>query len=259
MPEVALSDEEGTHPLRVVAFVGCIVMVATAGLAGCGGGSTPSGQSSRATSVSPTSAPLAEWQKLGATEVPPPSLQRVSLGNIQVVNQTVGVVTDADARSWAQAYMREFGYLEWAVSRKQDAFLANSGLTSALPVFQSNLHDIAEARQTGTRVEYQQESIRRLVVRQVPQGLQPTFQRMQYEWKQYAIFVDALGPVGAIWTDSQGHRTVKNQIPAGRAAFELVGGEFRHDPLMGDVWVVGSDWDCTDPQTVRALAPACNP
>jgi hypothetical protein len=249
--------------MRWLTLIGFMIVLAV-DAAGCGASAARSSGhevGAPGPSPSPTSASLPGWQKLGATEVPPMSLQRVSLGSIAVVNQTGGAVSDGDARTWAQAYMREFGYLEWAVNRWQAAFLLGSGLSSAPAVFQSNLNDIAEARQAGERVGYQQEAIRRLVLRAVPQsqGLQAVFNGQHFTWKPYAMFVDALGPVGSIWTDAQGHRTVKNQIPAGGAAYELVGGELSHDPLMGDVWVVGSDWDCTDARTVRALAPLCNP
>jgi hypothetical protein len=204
--------------------------------------------------------PLSAWQKLGAAEAPPDSLRQVSLGSTQVVNEAGGAVSDAQARSWAQAFVREFAYLNWAVSRGQDTFLLQSGLSSApAAIFQPNLNDIAQARLAGVRVEYLPEKIRRLVVRAVPQGLQGTFQRLQFNWKPYAIFLDAVGPMGSAWVDAQGHRTVKSQTPTGSAAFELVGGEVGHDPLMGDVWVVGSDWDCTSTTTRRALAPLCNP
>jgi hypothetical protein len=210
--------------------------------------------------VRPTAAPLSQWQSLGATEVPPAALQRASLGPIQVVDQAGGAVSDADARAWATALMRTLGYIEWAVSRGQDGFLLHSGLSSVPTVLQPNLTDVAQARRAGTRAEYERETIRRLLVRTVPQGLQGVFQSLQYAWKPYAIFLDALGPVGTTWVDAQGHRTLHSQpVPPNAAAYELVGGELRHNSLLGDVWVMASDWDCTSSSTRQALAPVCNP
>jgi hypothetical protein len=60
---------------------------------------------------------LTDWQKLGATEVPPGSLRQVALGSTQVVNETNGAVSDADARAWAAAFLRTYGYVQWAVRR----------------------------------------------------------------------------------------------------------------------------------------------
>jgi hypothetical protein len=248
---------------RWLAITGCVVALAAAAATGCGGGSTATSSGRRSdhavASPKPTSAPLSAWQQLGATEVPPASLRQAGLGATQVVNQAAGAVSDADAQTWAQAVMRTFGYLNWAVSQGQDAFLVRSGLSSVPHVvLQPNLTDIAEARQAGVRVQYRSETIRRLLVRPVPESLQPLFGRYQYAWKPYAIFLDAVGPAATTWVDAQGNQTVKSQIPAGAAAYELVGGELQHNSLMGDIWVMDSDWSCTSAPTQQALAPVCN-
>jgi hypothetical protein len=230
--------------------------------AACGGAQavSPSVQRSPVATSAPSPAPLSEWQRLGATEVPPASLRQVPLRGVSVVDEAGSSVSDTDARAWAGAYLRSLGYLEWAVSRGQDLFLLRSGLSSAPEaVFQPNVNDIAQARRAGMHVEYQRETIRRLVVRAVPQGLQAAFQRQRFAWQPYAVFIDAVGPAANVWVDDQGHRTVKSQIAAGVAAYELVGGALKQDPLMGGVWVAGSDWDCTSPAARQALAPLCNP
>jgi len=234
-----------------------VVVLVTA----CGGQAavTPSARPT-ASAPAPVVASLADWQRLGATEVPPASLRQVSLGATQVVDQTAGAVSEADAKAWAQAFFRTFGYLLWAVGRGQDRFLLTSGLSSApLTVFQPNVNDIVGARNAGDRVEYTSQVFRRLVVRPVPRSLQPAIERAQYVWKPYAIYLDAVGPAASTWIDAHGSRTVKTQVPPGVPAYELVGGELKHDPLMGDVWVLASDFDCTAPSTIQVLAPLCNP
>jgi hypothetical protein len=207
-----------------------------------------------------TTASLAGWRKLGATEVPPASLRQVSLGAAQVVNQTQGAVSDADARAWADAFMRTFAYLRWAVARGQDQFLFHSGLSSApLKVFQPNVNDIAAARSAGDRVEYTLQVFRRLVVRAVAPSLQARIEGAGYVWKPYAIYLDAVGPVETDWIDAQGNRTVKFQAPPGAPLFELLGGDLIRDPLMGDVWDFSFDFDCTAASSQQVLAPLCNP
>src|SRR5262245_17975870 len=101
--------------------------------AACGGAQASSPPIQRSPVATPTSppAPLSEWQKLGATEVPPASLRQVSLQGVTVVDEAGSPVSDAEARAWAGAYLRSLGYLEWAVSRGQDLFLLRSGLSSA--------------------------------------------------------------------------------------------------------------------------------
>jgi hypothetical protein len=228
------------------------------------GGSTPGPASGRPSpnraSSQPVTAPLSAWQKLGATQVPPASIQQASRGAAAVVNQTGGAVSDADARAWVLAFVRTFAYLRWAVSTGQSEFLLRSGLSTApLAVFQPNVNDIARARAAGDHVEYTLQTFRRFVVRSMPQSLQPSIQRVEEVWKPYAIYLDAVGPVETDWIDPQGNRTVKSQVGPGIPLFELVGGELSHDPVMGDVWVFASDFDCTAASSRQTLAPLCNP
>jgi len=177
-----------------------------------------------------------------------------------VVNQTSGLITDGEARAWADAFLRTFAYLRWAVSTGQSQFLLRSGLSSApVAVFQPNTNDIAKAQAAGDRVEYTLQTFRRFVVRAVPAILQASIQRVEEVWKPYAIYLDAVGPVETDWIDAQGNRTVKSRIGPGQPVFELVGGEFSHDPVMGDVWVMASDFDCTAASSRQTLAPVCNP
>jgi hypothetical protein len=242
------------------------VALAIVTLAACGGsavtsrGWTSPPPKAAASAATGPAGSMADWQARGATEVPPRSVLQVSLQGIQVVNQTAGAVSDADARAWAQAFQRSTGLLYWAVARMQDAFLQRSGLSSApFAVFGPNLDDIILARRAGTRVEYTQQTVRRLVVRPVPQSLQPVFAKLRFVWKPYAIYLDALGPSATVWVDAQGNRTTKSEIAAGVPIEELLGGELSHDALFGDVWVRGSDWNCGDPSSRQGLAPACNP
>jgi len=240
--------------------------MAIVALAACGGsGRAPEGWSSppptsaAAASTGPAGS-LADWQARGATEVPPASVLQVSLHGVEVVNQTTGVVSDADARKWAVAFQRSTELLYWAVAHMQDAFLERSGLSSApFAVFGPNLDDIVLARRAGSRVEYTRETVRRLVVRRVQQSLEPVFVKLRFVWEPYAIYLDALGPAATVWIDAKGNRTTKSQIATGAPISELLGGELSHDPLFGDVWVRGSDWNCGDPSSRAGLAPACNP
>lgn len=243
-----------------------IVCTLAAGVAACSVSSAPQSESAAPTPSAVTDgatpappAPLAKWQERGATEVPPADLQQVSLNGVQVVNETGGEVKDEDARAWAGALLRSYNFALWAVNHGQDRFLLTSGLSSAAAVFRTSINDIGLARKAGSRVEYSREVFRRLVLRKVPATLQPAFDAQRFVLKPYAFFLDAVGPITTTWIDGKGARTVKSQLPAGAAAYELMGGELAHDPLMGDVWVLASDWNCTVDSSRRGLAPLCNP
>jgi hypothetical protein len=224
----------------------------------CGGTAQPSANHATP-AASAAVAPLAEWQKLGATEAPPASVLRVSLGKTQVVNQTNGAASDSDATAWATALLRSISYDFWAVNRQQSDFLGKSGLASApTTVFGPDFAVISQAQAAQARALYQGKTIRRLVLRPVPAGLKKVFQDQGFVWTQYAIFIDAVGPASIAWTDSQGKHSVQQTLAPGAAGSELAGGQFNHDPVMGDIWTVASDWDCTSTPTRQTLAPLCN-
>jgi hypothetical protein len=236
--------------------------VALAAAASCGGPASTQhgGQGLTPTpSAAVSSAPLSDWRRLGATQAPPASLRAVWLGSIAVDDQAGPAVTPAQARAWAQAYLRTLGYLTWAVEHGQDSFLLRSRLASVTTVVQPNVADMVQARQAGQEVTYQNPTIRRIVVRAVAQRFEGALQGQLYGWKPYAVFVDQIGPAAKRWVDPQGRQTVKAQIPAGAAAYELVGGELSHVPPMGDIWVMASDANCTSPNARQALAPLCDP
>jgi hypothetical protein len=245
----------------VTRLPGTILLALLAAAAACGGtvGSGGSSHTSQGPSPAATSAPLADWQRLGATQVPPASLRQVSLGTIAVDNQARPAVSDAQAHAWAAAYLRTLAYLTWGVEQGQDTFLLRSGIASSPAVVQPNVADVIQARQVGRRVVYRNPTIRRMVIRPVPQGLEAALQGQEFTWKPYAIFLDQVGPAAKSWVDTQGHQSAKDQVPDGAATYELVGGEGSRVPPMGDIWAMASDASCTSPDAKQALSPLCNP
>lgn len=238
-----------------------IATLMIASVASCGGQQTaaPVRSPVSATSIPPL-APLAAWQQKGATEVPPQSVQQVSLGSVRVVNQSRGAVSDGDARAWAEALLRARNYELWSVQRGQEGFLLRSGISTApTAVFGPDLSDLAQARQSGSSVEYTPHVIRQLLLRPVPDTMRDTFAQARFTFTPVAWYLDAVGPAYTYWIDQQGKRTVKAELKPGEPAFELVGGSPAHDPVLGEVWVIGSDFDCTAPTVRVRLAPLCNP
>jgi hypothetical protein len=230
-------------------------------LAGCGQPAARSSPAPAGTAPGPTPAAvdLAAWQQKGATEAPPASIRDVSLGSVQVVNQTGGAVSDADAARWAQAYVRANAYEFWAWNHLQDAFLLRSGL-SQVPqrVFAYDVSTIGQAKNAGVQLEVTRLVLRRLVLRPVPESLRQVVTNQLYVYTPYAFYLDQVGPSELSWIDSQGTRTTKARKDAGVGSPELVGGGLSTDPLMGDLWVVDSDWDCTAPNVRQAFGPLCN-
>ena len=246
-----------------------VLVVAVAALsAGCGGlpfgrpaQSGPQLTTAPASPAGPAVAPLAAWQQKGATAAPPASVVNVTLAGVSVENQTGGQVSDADARAWALAIRRTFSYAAWAVAAMQPGFLAHSGLSDAPErVFASNLVAIGRAQAAGApQVAVTPITIRSLVLRSVPAPLRGTFTSGGFTWAPYAFYVAELGPYSATVTDRQGRTlAVDGPIATGAGAAELVGGRLSDDPVLGSVWVAGSDWDCSTAGSRAAFGSLCS-
>jgi len=239
-----------------------LVLVSTA----CGVGPQDKQPQARRSTAAPSATPFvqdspgdpAAWRRKGATEVPPTSLRDTGLGAIQVVNDTAGVISDAEAKRWATAYVRANAYEFWAWNHQQDGFLAGAGLSHVpTQVFGYDIATIQDARKAGVQLTVTRLQLRRLVLRPVPDALRSRFTTQLFQWTQYAFFLDQIGPSALTWTDKQGTQTVKAHRDAGVGAPELVGGQLATDDLMGEVWVVDSDWDCTAPNVRASLGSLC--
>jgi hypothetical protein len=213
----------------------------------------------RSTPAATATSDLAAWQRKGATEAPPASVAAVSLGSVQVVNQTGGAVSDADATRWAQAYVRANAYEFWAWNHLQDGFLRGAQL-SPVPerVFAYDLSTIHDARSAGVQLDVTRLVLRRLVLRPVPASVRPAVQAQVFVYAPYAFYLDQIGPSELDWVSAQGARTTKARREAGVGAPELVGGQLTTDSLMGDIWVVDSDFDCTSPNVRQEFGSLCS-
>src|SRR5438270_332104 len=90
--------------IGIGAATDAVVFVAVVASGACGGAQSPSKAINRSASptTSATPAPRAapgavsDWQAKGAAQVPPQSVQQVTLAGIEVVNQTNGAVSQSD-------------------------------------------------------------------------------------------------------------------------------------------------------------------
>jgi hypothetical protein len=201
----------------------------------------------------------AAWQLKGATQVPPASLADVSMGSVQVVDQTGGAVSQSDAERWALAYLRGNAYEFWAWNHLQDGFLQKAQL-SPVPysVFSYDLSTIRDARAANMQLSVTRLALRRLVLRPVPASARGLIQAQAMIYTPYAFYLDQVGPSELDWVSAQGTKTPKARKDAGVGAPELVGGQLTTDPLMGDIWSADSDFDCTAPNVRQAFGTLCD-
>ena len=253
---------------RRLPWAALVVFVAVFASGACGGAQSPSKAINRSASpaASATPAPRAApgvvsaWQAKGATQVPPQSVQQVTLAGIEVVNQTNGAVSQSDTEKWAAAFLRSGRYELWAVNAQQDDFLLRSGLNVApQSVFAYDVGHLAEARSQQKRVKDTGLAFHRLVLRSVPQGKTTVFSQAGSVYTPYAWWVDYSGPFALTYVDARGQEEVKDHAAAGELRDQLVGGSLSQDPLLGDVWVFASDWDCTSSDNQQAFGSLCRP
>jgi hypothetical protein len=253
----------GTPKHRLCRAVPLLLLLATAA---CGGPSEPP-PPPEATASGSTPAPSAvagteaeAWKLKGAAEVPPASVRQGDLGSISLSNQTGGAVSDADAHAWAMALVRSSNYDDWALNRMQDGFLLRGGLSSVpQAVFAAELGVISAARTAGAHVEARPQTIRRLVLRPVPDSLKQFFGTQLMNWSPYAFYVDKIGPSEVAYVDAAGTRTVRSRLAAGVGAPELFAGQLVRDPVLGDFWRLDSDFDCAATASRQRLGAACEP
>jgi hypothetical protein len=192
--------------------------------------------------------------------VPPDTVGKVGLGSIAVANQTGGAVSDGDARAWAAALLRSSNYDDWAFNHMQEDFFLRSGLSSVpRTVFAAELSHIEAARAVGARVEATSQTIRRLVLRPVPDSMRQQFTAQLMTWSAYAFYVDKTGPSELSYIDASGTRVVKSSVGAGVGVPELFAGQLLHDDVLGDVWRLDSDYDCGSPASRVQLGGLCAP
>lgn len=241
-----------TAPLVVLT-----VTFACMGTPGDSGGKPPPAP---ARSSAPAVSALDAWKGKGADAVPPAAVRQVALGTVAVSNETGGAVTEADARAWATALLRSSSYDDWALAHLQDGFLLRSGLSSAPRiVFAGELGHIQAARAAGAHLEVTPQTIRRLVLRPVPESMRQQFAAQLMTWSPYAFYVDKTGPSQLTYVDAAGARSVKSQVAAGVGVPELFAGQLVHDDVLGDVWRLDSDFDCGSPASRSQLASVCAP
>lgn len=250
--------------IATLPLTGAIALTLLASLA-CGGSSTRIDEplrpaSAPSASTAPGSSEADAWRARGAAEVPPENVRQVDLGSIVVTNQTSGAVSDADARAWALALLRSSNYDDWALNRMQDGFLLRGGLSSVPQVvFTAELGHIQAARAAGAHVEATSQTIRRLVLRPVPDTLKQFFGSQLMTWSPYAFYVDKIGPSELAYVDASGTRTVKSRLAAGVGVPELFAGQLVHDQVLGDFWRLDSDFDCGAPPSRQRLGAVCDP
>lgn len=167
------------------------------------------------------------WRPYDVTVVPARHVPDSAPPAPNVVNATAGLVRDADAQHWATAFYRTQGWLKWAASKGQGAFIKH--IDKSLPTYQFD----TGATETLPDCELYPTSMALVV----DAGTGDHSDR-----SQFAFVTTYTGPCTAVFNEPDGTQQKASSI-TGTLTMEHLGW-MRADPLLGDVWVDTQSWRC---------------
>lgn len=250
---------------------GAVALVALATLAACGpqGNATPKPTPSTSSSVRVRTMPLPldqvppdvaqQWGDLGATIVPPTDfLQHIDL-KAEVINHSGGKVDDATAKRWAEAFLRQFLWDNWAIQNLQHGVLrrlaAPDGFTQQA-VLSDDYGFIHQAQDGGGRLSAVAASITRLVLVPVSPQTKATLTGT-YSYPapipDWALVVSASGPLSVTLTTADGKvQKLADQPPTFRED-AFAAGELKEYPsTLGQIWLLHTYLSCQTNEFLRA-------
>jgi hypothetical protein len=250
---------------------GTVALAVMATLAACGPQANatpkPSPTPSRSTRVRTTPLPLDQvppdvaqlWGDVGATIVPPTDfLQHIDL-KAEVINHSGGKVDDATARQWAEAFLRQFRWDNWAIQYLQNGALrqlaAPDGFTQQA-VLGDDYGFIHRAQDSGGRLDAVAATITRVVVVPVSAPTKATLTGI-YSYPapvpDWALIVSAAGPLTMTLTSPDGKTQKLVDLPPTFREDAFAAGEIKDYPsTLGTIWLLHTYLSCQKNDFLRA-------
>jgi hypothetical protein len=244
--------------VSIVRCARAMLLAACLGATACGS----LGTSTRASSPPPPSVTSAvdtavRCQHLADRHVTPCPPVSLPLERIEIRNATHGV-SDDDARTQGQAYLRAHALYTWAVRQDAgDAFLLSGAIvpaeTARTNIFRAEIELFAHARAAGGRARIQPLTTTEVTLVSVPQALQDLATHEDLAPSPYAWVDNQEGPARA-WIETPGGGSREEvRIAAGQPHPILVFGQVRNDPELGSIWYSGGEFGCLASAQVRAV------
>ena len=251
--------EEGvsTVSLRLVMLLAACVSVAACGAAAAAVRS-PAPAPAAAPGSAPDSAAAARCQQLEQRHVTPCPPAGLPAEQIQIRNATRGAVSDRDARTFGEAYLRVHALYLWAVRQETgDAFLLSGAIVAAetarTNIFRAEADIFTDARAAGGRARIDPLTTTAITLVLVPQSLRDVALSDGLEPSPYAWVDNQQGPAHA-WIEMPGGATRDVlRIAAGEPHPIMVFGQVRSDAELGAIWYLGGEFGCLADPRVRAV------
>ena len=160
----------------------------------------------------------------------------------KVTNMTNGAVSQADAQHWADANTWGGGWYRWADAHGQ-RFLLPKLVGPALVS-----PDEEQALEQGATIVDPDCAFfpTSMTLFQVAADGKAYFARKSLPVDEDWVFVVAFtAPCAITATYPDGHTQTISQLS--QPAVGFIPGEFRHDPLLGDIWYTDAGGNCNDP------------
>jgi hypothetical protein len=120
-------------------------------------------------------------------------------------------------------------------------------------VFDYDISEIRGAKIDSAAVDVQFLHLERLTLVVVPDTLRTLINANGELGYQYGWVITYVGPGVTRWLYADGRPPlVRHSLAAGVPQVELVAGQWHADPLIGEIWQIGSDLAC-DGARVRSL------
>jgi hypothetical protein len=191
------------------------------------------------------------WLSCGATAAPPEGILGQAANLPQVTNSTSGAVSDADARTWAGAFLREQVIETWAQTSLQARLLQGGCLGDPIAtgqLFGEEISMVSRASQAHARVTSSLPRIEDVRLVAVPAGVQAQIATQAGAKSAYALIVHGRGPAQTAIIYPDGRQEVVSQVQPNEAYYAFYGGQYRPGGQgIGPLWYQKAVFNCQQP------------
>lgn len=238
-------------PARVRTVRRLITIALALTVMACQGGGQPSPSPRPSPTPTVSGQEKRAWRNCGATTVPPATVAGRPSSLPPVTDSTSGAVSQADARAWTGAFMREQVIETWAQTSLQEGLLQRGCLgdpTAIAQLFGEEISMVRRARQGHARVTSSLPRIEDVRLVSVPADVQARIAAQAGAKSAYALIVHGRGPAQTGITYPDGRQEVVSQVKPDEAYYAFYGGEYRPGSQgIGPLWYQKAVFNCQQP------------
>jgi|ERR1035437_3279042 hypothetical protein len=239
-----------------------IIAISTVYITACNSSTSPIARVIPSPSVSPTSqfsvtkdTPVDQlpnfisgpWITRDATIVPPNGFLKTISFNITVQNHTSGAVSDKDAAKWGEGAVRNILWEEWADKNLQLNFLSTNLADNASSghIYTDDRAFIQKALDVHGALKVHLLVPISLSLIKVADKTNQTIAALGENPSTYAFIITSKGPQNITLNYPDGHSEILDSHSSSETFQNFIGGLYKQDPLLGNLWFINSQVNCT--------------